>query len=270
MSKTSKLQWPPMLVSVLLIVVSLCGILALQSAEAQTFTGVQGDRTRIQVAFQVKPEDVQAWLPAPWQLNPLASGPLKGANFWVTLIDRVRDDDPEGKPKYSGTSRIVAFVAPGKHPQTGQTASVILGGFASNPAYQPGFYKNFRTATVRVEHAIKSHELDTEEITDVWEVRDATGAGGLELRLESLRKVGARTRGKGEPNIISAKDPALWRIYKFDAATDVVKSVPEGVDQVKASTFRLTDPEFGKLFDGSERLIGITVTPWYVRQVFVR
>ena len=127
MFKHQKARWHLILVSVLLGV-SFASFLAVQSAEAQTFTGVQGDRTRIQVAFQVKPGVVQAWLPAPWQLNPLASGPLKGANFWVTLIDRVRDDDPEGKPKYSGTSRIVALVAPGKHPQTGQTASVILGG----------------------------------------------------------------------------------------------------------------------------------------------
>lgn len=33
-------------------------------------------------------------------------------------------------------------------------------------------------------------------------------------------------------NAISAKDPALWRIYKFDAATDVVESVPEGPGEV--------------------------------------
>lgn len=258
-----------LLVGSFLLVVTVGWILA-ASAEAQTFTGVQGDRHRIYLGFHVKPDAVQAWLPAPWQLNPLGSGPLKGANFLVVLLERVRDDDPDGKPKYTGTNRVAAFVAPAKHPQAGTTATMVLGGFASNPAYQPGFYKNFRAATVRVEHAIKSHELDAEEITDVWEVRDATGAGGLELRLESQRKVGARTRSKGEPNVISAKDPALWRIYKFDTAMDVVKSVPEGIDRVQKYAFRLTDPEFGKLFDGSERLVGIFVQPWYVRQVFVK
>lgn len=265
-----KVQRRIVLLTFLLFLASLFALVAPRLAEAQTFTGVQGDRHRIYLGFQVKPETVQAWLPAPWQLNPVASGPFKGANLQVVLIERVRDDDPDGKPKYSGTSRIVALVAPGKHPQTGQTAAVILGGWGSNPAYQPGFYKVFRAATVRVEHVIKSHELDSEDVTDVWEVRDAAGAGGMELRLQSLRKVGARTRSKGEPNIISAKDPALWRIYKFDTAIDVVKSVPEGIDRVQSYTFRLTGPEYGKLFDGSERLIGIFVQPWYVRQVFVK
>jgi hypothetical protein len=83
-------------------------------------------------------------------------------------------------------------------------------------------------------------------------------------------KVGDRTRDKGEAENISAKDPTLWRIYKFDAATDVVKSVPQRIDRVKGYTFRLTVPEYRKLFDGSEQLIGITLLPWYVRETFVR
>lgn len=269
MSKKSTLRSHLGFVS-LLLVVGLWGFLEARPTEAQTFTGVQGDRNRITLGFQMKPEAVQALLPAPWQLNPVGSGPLKGANFLIVLVDRVRDDDPEGKPKYSGTNPIVAFVAPGKHPQTGAAAFAVVGGWASNPFSVPGSYKVYRAATVRVEHAIKSQALDAEEVTDVWEVRDAAGTGGLELRLHSLRKVGARARSKGEPNVISGKDPAVWRIYKFDAATDVVKSVPEGIDRVHAYSFRLTDPEYGKLFDGSEKLIGISVTPWYVRQVFVR
>jgi hypothetical protein len=37
---------------------------------------------------------------------------------------------------------------------------------------------------------------------------------------------------------------------------------------VQRYAFRLDRPEFRALFDGSERLIGISITPWYVRQVF--
>jgi hypothetical protein len=70
--------------------------------------------------------------------------------------------------------------------------------------------------------------------------------------------------------VLSAKDPALWRLHRFDAATDVVKSVPEGSDRVLHYTFHLTAPEYDTLLNGSEQLIGISVTPWHVRQVFVR
>jgi len=258
------------LIMLVMGLVSLAGMFVYHSADAQTLRGVQGDRYRIYLGYHVKPEAIQARLPAPWQLNPIGGGPLKGANFLVVLIERVRDEDPKGKPKYRGTNRTAVYAAPAKDPQAGTKVAVVLGGFSSNPADVPGFYKNYRAATVRVEHTIKSHELDAEAITDVWEVRDATGSGGLEVRLESLRKVSARARKKGTSNIISAKDPTLWRIYKYDAAVDVVKSAPQGIDRVQKYTLRLTDPEFGKLFDGSERLIGIFVQPWYVRQVLVK
>ena len=79
------------------------------TGKAQTLTGVQGDRTRITLGFQVKPEAVQASLPSPWRLHPLDSGPLKGANLLVVFVDRLRDDDPEGKPRSSATktNRII-------------------------------------------------------------------------------------------------------------------------------------------------------------------
>ena len=270
MYRTCELRWHLFLVSLLPVVAGFCAIVGSQPVEAQTFTGMTGERDRITLGFQVKPEAVQAFIPTPWRLAPLNGGPLKGANFLVSFINRIREDDPEGKPRYSGNNPFVVLVAPAKHPQTGQAVGVILDGFASNPAGVPGYYKVYRPATVRVEHASKIHEVDTEEVTDVWEVQNALGVGSVELRLQSLVNVGARTRDKGEPENISAKDPALWRIYKFDAATDVVMSVPQGIDRVKEYTFRLTVPEYSKLFDGSEQLIGITLLPWYVRQTFVR
>ncbi len=42
------------------------------------------------------------------------------------------------------------------------------------------------------------------------------------------------------------------------------------IDRVKAYTFRITQPDYVKLFDGSEQLVGISAFAWYVRQVFVR
>ena len=227
-------------------------LFAARPVEAQTLAGIHGDRSRIMLGFRVKSGAVQARLPVPWQLHPVHNGPLQGANFIVVLVDRVRDDDPEGKPKSRGAGKIINFVAPAKHPQTAQTASIILSGWASNPDNVPGFFQVYRAATIRVEQLIKSQEGDMEEATDVWEVRDATGSGGLELRLRSRRQLSARTRVRGEVQALSAKDPALWRLHRFDAATDVVKSVPEGSDRVLHYTFHLTAPGYDTLLNGSE------------------
>jgi hypothetical protein len=235
---------------------------------AQTPAGVQGDRLRLTLGFRVKPEAVQQRLPAPWLLHPVDSGPLQGANFFVTLVDRVRDDDALGRPRARGANRIINFAVPAKHPQTGQTVSIILDGFASNPANVAGFFQAYRAATVRMEHTIKAHTADVEEVTDVWEVQEATGPGVLELRLQSRQRLSAQSLERGEAQALSARDPTLWQRHKFEAVAEVIKSVPEGTDRVQEYRFRLTVPEYRELFDGSEQLIGISVALWHWRQVF--
>jgi hypothetical protein len=239
-----------------------------QPLVAQTPAGMQGDRLRLMLGFRVKPEAVQQRLPAPWLLHPVDSGPLQGSNFFVTLVDRVRDDDALRQPRARGSNRIINFAVPAKHPQTGQTASIILDGFASNPANVPGFFQAYRVATVRMEHTIKAHAADVEEVTDVWEVQEATGPGVLELRLHSRQLLSAQILERGEVQVLSARDPNLWQRHKFEAVAEVLKSVPEGTERVQEYRFRLTVPEYRELFDGSEQLIGITVALWHLRQVF--
>jgi hypothetical protein len=236
---------------------------------AERSLGVQGDRNRIMLAFRVNPEAVQRWLPTPWQLNPPTSGPLKGATLFVVLVDRLRDDEAEGKPGFHGPNHIVNIVVPARHPQTGQIASIILGGWASNPANVPGFYQVYRQAAVRVEQVTRG-EAEAEEVVDVWEVRDTASRGGLELRLQSQRTLSMRTRERGEAQALSAKNPDLWHRHRFDAATDVVRSVPAGIDMVQQYSFRLTAPEYREFFDGSEQLVGIVAAPWHMRQVFIQ
>jgi hypothetical protein len=236
--------------------------------EAQTPASVQGDRLRLMLGFRVKSDLVEQRLPAPWRLHPVDSGPLQGANFFVILVDRVRDDDAAGQPRARGANRIINFAVPAKHPQTGQTVSVILDGFASNPANVPGFFQAYRAATVRVEHTIKAHTADVDEVTDVWEVQEATSLGVLELRLLSRQRLRAETLEIGETQVLSARDPALWQRHKFEAVAEVIKSVPEGTERVQEYRFRLTLPEYRELFDGSEQLIGISVALWHWRQVF--
>jgi hypothetical protein len=119
-----------------------------------------------------------------------------------------------------------------------------------------------------MEQIIKGQDRDEEEVTDIWEVQDAEGQGRMALQLRSRRLLSARTRARGEVRAISAKDPAVAQLHQYDAVADIVRSLPDTVDRVHHYAFRLDRPEFGSLFDGSEQLIGISITPWYVRQVF--
>ncbi len=269
MVSVSRVPWPQVIVVLLLFGGGCSGDPpTARSAEARTFHGIQSDRNRVMLGFRAKPEVIQEWLPSPWQLDPVQNGPLQGANFFVVLVDRIRDDDPTGHPRSHGADQIINFVAPAKHPQAGQAVSVILSGWASNAARNPGFFQVYRPASIRVEQSIKSQDGDAEDVADLWEVRDASGQGGMTLHLQSRRLLGARTRARGAMRAISAKDPAVAQLHQFDALVDVVRSLPDAVDRVQHYAFHLDRPEFSALFDGSEQLIGISITPWYVRQVF--
>jgi hypothetical protein len=255
--------------NVLFVAMSLSVVLNCQRARAQTFSVEQIER-RIVMGFQVDAERLQARLPSPWQLDPLAGGALKGANLFITLVDNLRTENSQGKASIGGTLRFVFFAAPATNPQTGQTVAVVLGGFASNAAYVPGFYKVYSAATIKIQHTTRSLEGGAEEQADVWEVLDGTGKLVLSFRLISSPDAVTRSRTKSEINSISAKDPALWRIYKYDSVTDVVRSVALGIDQIRSFDLRLNSAEFADLLNGSEQLVGINLLPWYIRQVYIR
>ena len=268
MSSMPQYQFARSLANVLFVAISLFTVLICQS-HAQTFSVEQIER-RIVIGFQVNAEALQGRLPSPWRLDPLAGGPLKGANLLITLVDNLRTENAQGKASVSGTLRFAFFAAQATNPQTGQTVAVVLGGFASKASYVPGFYRVYSAATIRIRHATKSLEGGADEQTDVWEVLDATGKLELSFRLICSPDAVTRSRTKSEINSISAKDPALWRIYKYDSVTDVVRSAALGIDQIQRLDLRVNSAEFADLFNGSEQLVGINLLPWYIRQVYIR
>ena len=76
-------------------------------------------------------------------------------------------------------------------------------------------------------------------------------------------------RAKSEQKIYSAAEPSFFRIYRMETATDVLKSIPAGINRVQNYQLRVAVPELSKLFDGTEQLVGIAATPLFVRQIFL-
>ena len=98
---------------VALTIIALTGALLSEIACAETPTGSNAD-TRVVVSLQVKPEAAQQWLTGPWQVNPVPSGPSKGANAVLVFVDQQLVLDADGKPAGSGINRLLALVVPGK------------------------------------------------------------------------------------------------------------------------------------------------------------
>jgi hypothetical protein len=222
--------------------------------------------SRIVLAFKANPAEVQKWLPAPWQIAPVASGASKDADLTLTFVDRLLDQDAEGKPVLIASYRVVALGIPARNPQTGESGSVLVRQYNTNPDAVPGFYKTAVRASVERETAASAANNDSGTASERWEIKD--GKGGtllLQVRYERSTPV----RGKTEARPRSGSDPALWRIYRIEQSVDVVKSVPEGIDRLRNYRFRNNLAELDKLFDGREQLISVTSIPWYTRQTFL-
>jgi len=222
--------------------------------------------TRLTVALRVGQAELQKLVPPPWQVITIPGGPFKEANFFVTFIDSFLVQDAQGKPDMGGISRLVPLAASVKHTQTGEVAFMVIGGFMANISNVPGPYKKYVGATIRREQTHKGANLETGVGEDFWEVRDTSG-GIIELRVQY--QCALPSRAKSEQKIYSAAEPSFFRIYRVDSATDIIKSIPIGINRVQNYQLRVAVPELSKLFDGTEQLVGIAATPLFVRQIFL-
>jgi len=222
--------------------------------------------SRIVLTFRVNAAELQRWIPAPWQSNPVAAGPSKDANLTVTFVDRLLDQDGEGKPVKLPTYRVVAFSTPATNPQTNESGALLFRLFNSSPDAVPGFYKTAVAATVDRELTISGSGTAPGTAVERWSMKDGKG-GAIDLHVQYQR--GTVARGKVEAKPRSGSDPKTWRIYRIEQSTDVLRSVHGGSDRVQKLDLKVNVPELAKLFDGSERLISVTSVPWYTRQTFL-
>ena len=244
----------------LTIIVAAPGLRPAAWAETLVETNVD---TRLNLQFRVAEAALKSWVPAPWQINPAASGPGKDANLSVVLLQRLLVLGPDGKPTPGATHRTVALVVPAKNTQTDESAPVVIRVFTADPQGVPGPYKNSVKASVRRELTLKGDGNEPGAGSEQWQMQ--TTGGSIEVQIAYQR--GVPSRSNAESKVYSAVEPTFFRLYRVDQGVDVVKSVPAGIDRVQSYRFRSTVTELARLFDGSEQLIAAAVIPWYVREV---
>jgi hypothetical protein len=216
--------------------------------------------------MRVGQAELQKLVPASWQVISLQGGPLKDANFFFIFNDQVLVQDAQGKASMGGNSRYVVFGVPAKHTQTGETATVVTGGFTPDIRNVPGVYKTYAQGTVKREQTNKGINIEAGVSDDFWEIRDTRG-GSIELRVQY--QMGRPSRAKSEQKIYSAVEPSFFRIYRMETAGDVLKSIPAGINRLQNYQLRVAMPELKNLFDGTEQLVGIVAYPLFLRQIFL-
>jgi hypothetical protein len=244
----------------------IAALILVPAKQAKAETQVESSLIfRIYVAYSVDQTAVQAWLPSPWKAVSLPKGPFKGANLFVLFDDKLIHQDAEGKPVMGGIYCATVLVAFGKNLQTKEFAPFVIRIYW--PYDDPHGYKNAVKATVSREAAIKGGTPKSGLGSEIWKVQDSAGEI-LELRMDYHRVVPKRIK-KREFKVRSSVEPDFFRIYRDDYAVGLVKSIPAGINRMKYYRFRSTIPELRKMFDGSEQLVGISVNPVHVRQVFL-
>ncbi|MDQ7819612.1 MAG: hypothetical protein QN173_03500 [Armatimonadota bacterium] len=220
--------------------------------------------TQTVLHLAVRPEAAQSRLPAPWQVAPVSGGASRGANLAVIFTDTLLRTDASGQPAPDAVSRSIGLAVPARHPQTGEEAGFNIRTFTAHPRAVPGAYRTARLGSVTREYYAKGTDTSA-TVTEHVRFRDP-GGGSVELQLQYRRGVPVHVVSRGP--IRSAADPGIVRVYRVHELVDVVRSVPQNIDRVLSYQLRVTVADLADLFDGTERLVSITVVPWSVRQAY--
>ncbi len=243
---------------------SLAFVLLASPAFAQEKISGSNVDTRIGMAFKVSDGALRKLVPEGWEISPATSGPSQGANLNVTIVNMLTAYDADGKP--ATPYRGVAFVVPVKKKGSDATVPMVAAGlFTSN--YAPGAYGVFLPARITVDRKTRIDLDGKTTVEESWELR-ADGGHSVDILVHYV--AGLPANSKVEQRVFSAAKPEFFRIYRFEQAAEVVRSVPAGVDRVSRVSFKATGDKLGALFDGSQQLISVTATPWYSRQVSLR
>lgn len=242
-------------------ILSLAFVLLAAPSFAQEKAAGSNVDTRLGMSFKVSDAAVRKLLPEGWEVSPASSGPSQGANLNVSIVNMVSAYDAEGKP--TTPYRGVAFVVPAKKKGTDATVPMVAGGlFTSN--YAPGAYGVFLPARITIDHKTGVGLDGKTTVEQTWQLR---ADGGHTIDIHVQYTAGVPAISKVEQRVYSAAKPDFFRIYRFEQATEVVRSVPLNVDRVARVSFKATGDKFGALFDGTEQLVSVTAIPWYSRQV---
>lgn len=245
------------------LIAFLCTALPSGAALAQEkLTGSNVD-VRTGLAFKALDATVQKLLPAGWELNAPASGPTRGANLSVTLLEQVTSQDAEGKPV--APLRGAVMTIPAKKTGSDAAGPMVFAGLFP-PAATPGAYGVYLPARVTVERRLRTDAEGKTTVDESWELRGEDGHA-LQIQLQYVRATAARS--KAEAKVYSGAKPDFFRIYRIELASDVARSTATGVDRVSRFSLKAAGQKLAPLFDGSEQLIAITAIPWYSRQVYV-
>jgi hypothetical protein len=221
---------------------------------------------RFQLDFHVPDAALMAMLPPGFTLNVATQGPAKDANIRVIFVDRMTINGPDGKPIGNGSSRFVYLAAPVKDP-TGANAQLVIGGLTDNPADAPGPFGNYLLATTHtMQRSTNSAGAGPVMDAQDWVFQAASGEH-LELHIKYEHGVGNKGPS-ADVKFYSGKNPSVVQLSRQEQVLDILRNATTNPpDRVKEFSFKGAGGSYGKLFDGTERVLSWDNLVWLNRSV---
>ena len=224
--------------------------------------------SRFQLDVHVPDAALAALLPTGWTPNVAQQGAAKDANLRVLFIERSAIYGPNGRPLGTGSNRQVTLVAPVKDP-SGASVQMVIGGLTADATDAPGPFGVYVPATTATMKRAVTATAGAVTETQDWIFAAATGEH-LEMHITFDRGVGNRGN-PSEVRFYSAKDPAMFQVSRQEQALEILRNVTTTpADRVKAFSFTGGGGSFGKLFDGSERMLSWDNILWMNRSILAK
>ncbi|CAN5285665.1 hypothetical protein BH11PSE2_BH11PSE2_12460 [soil metagenome] len=240
---------------------ALAGVLAAAPALAETQTETIVAEQRTSISLRVSPAAAQAFLPAGWTPNASAEGP----NLTLVFMDRKLALTPDGKPLQSGVNRVLVLVIPAKSLATGETRSMIVGGYSADPLGVPGAYKVYAPGALTITRTERSDLVAmTTTVEEHWA---AKGADGATVALDLAFTRGVPNLASFEQKNYSGAEPDFYRIYRGQQASEVLRG--GAVDHVQSVTLKVSGGKLGAAINGTEKIVSISSAPFYSRKTYL-
>jgi hypothetical protein len=247
------------------VMLAMLGLATARAADGQTLLESSAE-ARFQLDFHVPDAALMAMLPPGFTLNVATQGAAKDANIRVIFVDRMTINGADGKPVGKGSSRLVYLASPVKDP-SGANAQLVIGGLTDDPADAPGPFGNYLLATTHTMQRSTSSTgagpvIDSQD----WVFQAASGEH-LELHIKYEHGVGNRAPS-ADVKFYSAKSPAVAQLSRQEQVLDILRNATTNPpDRVKEFSFKGSGGSYGKLFDGTQRVLSWDNLVWLNRSV---
>ena len=138
---------------------------------------------------------------------------------------------------------------------------MVVGGISADARGAPSAYRNYVAGKVELARSSRNGSADEE-----WE---AESPDGDRLTLNLSYRKGIPALLTFDQAIYSGVDPSFHRIYRGDWGVDAIQSSVTGVDRTTRLELTASGPLFGRLLDGAQELVNVSVVPWYRRDTWL-